>query len=58
MKYRLIIGGAIAGLAIMAGIAPGEDKLAKADGKISATILPLDKKSAEIPFETATFGLG
>jgi hypothetical protein len=57
MKYRLIIGGAIAGLAIMAGIAPGE-KLAKADGKVSATTLPLDKNTAEVKFETATFGLG
>jgi len=57
MKIRLIIGGAIAGLAIMAGIAPGE-KLAKADGKVSATVLPLDEKTAKVKFETATFGLG
>jgi len=41
----------------MASIAPGE-KLAKADGKVSATTLPLDKKTAEVKFETATFGLG
>ncbi|MFT6178161.1 MAG: hypothetical protein ACI9NQ_001183 [Paracoccaceae bacterium] len=57
MKFRLIIGGVVAGLALMAGIAPGE-KLAKADGKVSATKLPLDVKSAKVKFETATFGLG
>lgn len=57
MKIRLIIGGAIAGLAIMAGIAPGEN-LPKANGKVSATELPLDAKTAKVKFETATFGLG
>lgn len=57
MKIRLIIGGAIAGLAIMVGIAPGE-KLSLADGKVSATTLPLDVKTAKVKFETATFGIG
>lgn len=41
----------------MAGFAPGE-ALPKADGKVSATTLPLDAKTAKIKFETATFGLG
>lgn len=41
----------------MAGTAPGEI-LAKADGKVSATKLPLDVKTAKVKFETATFGLG
>ncbi|MCX8239170.1 MAG: hypothetical protein ACJAT6_000314 [Akkermansiaceae bacterium] len=57
MKFRLIIGGVIAGLALMAGIAPGE-KLPKADGKVSAMTLPLDAKTAKVKFQTATFGLG
>ena len=57
MKFRLIIGGVIAGLALMSGLATGE-KLAKADGKVSAVTLPLDAKMAKVKFETATFGLG
>lgn len=57
MKIRLIILGTIAAFAIMAGVAPGE-KLEKADGKVSATSLPLDAKTAKVKFETATFGLG
>lgn len=41
----------------MIGSLTGE-KLAKADGEISAKTLPLDAKIAEKKFETATFGLG
>jgi peptide-methionine (S)-S-oxide reductase len=57
MKFRLIIGGVVAGLAMMSGIAPGE-KLPKADGKVSATTLPLDAETSKVKFETATFGIG
>ncbi|MGD1979580.1 MAG: hypothetical protein PVJ98_09310 [Akkermansiaceae bacterium] len=57
MKFRLMIAGIVGGFAIMAGFAPGE-ALPKADGKVSATTLPLDAKTAKIKFETATFGLG
>jgi|AntAceMinimDraft_12_1070368.scaffolds.fasta_scaffold09859_2 hypothetical protein len=57
MKLRLIILGTVAAFAIMAGVAPGE-KLAKADGKVSATTLPLDAKTAKVKYETATFGMG
>jgi len=57
MKIRLLIGGSIAVLAVMAGFATGED-LAKADGKVSATTLPLDVANSKIKYETATFGLG
>jgi hypothetical protein len=55
MKIRLIILGAIASWAVMAGLA---EPLPKADGKVSATTLPLDAKTAKVKFETATFGLG
>lgn len=57
MKIRLLIGGIVAALAAMAGFATGEN-LAKADGKVSATVLPLDVARAKVKFETATFGLG
>ena len=57
MKFRLMIGGAVGILAVMAGFAPGE-ALPKADGKVSAKTLPLDAKTAKIKYETATFGLG
>ena len=57
MKIRLLIGGSIAALAVMAGFATGED-LAKADGKVSATTLPLDAEKSKVKYETATFGLG
>ena len=49
--------GVVAGLVLMSGIAPGK-KLPKADGKVAATSLPLDAKTAQIKFETATFGIG
>lgn len=32
--------------------------LPKEDGEVAATVLPYDAKAAEIPFQTATFGLG
>lgn len=57
MKFKLIILGTVAAFAIMAGIAPGE-KLAKADGKVSATTFPFDAKMAKVKYETATFGMG
>ena len=57
MKIRLLIGGTIAALGIMAGFATGEN-LAKADGKVSATTLPLDAEISKVKYETATFGLG
>lgn len=57
MKIQLLIAGAIAALAVMVGLANGE-KLAKADGKVAATTLPLDAKLAKKKYETATFGLG
>lgn len=57
MKLALIIVGVVAGFFLMSEIAPGE-KLPKADGKVSATQLPLDAKTAQIKFETATFGIG
>lgn len=41
----------------MAGKA-AEEKLAKADGKVSAQTLPLDKDYSKVKYETATFGLG
>ncbi|MDF1710891.1 MAG: hypothetical protein P1U90_01550 [Akkermansiaceae bacterium] len=55
MKIRLIILGAVASWAVMAGLA---EPLPKADGKVAATILPLDAKTAKVKYETATFGLG
>jgi hypothetical protein len=55
MKIRLIILGAVASWAVMAGLA---EPLPKADGKVSATMLPLDAKTAKVKYETATFGLG
>ncbi|MEN8772561.1 MAG: hypothetical protein ABF379_16135 [Akkermansiaceae bacterium] len=55
MKFRLIILGAVASWAVMAGLA---EPLPKADGKVSASTLPLDAKTARVKFETATFGLG
>jgi len=60
MNFRLLIGGAVAGLALMVGDAPGERlvKLAKADGTVSAKTLPLDAETARIKFNTATFGIG
>ena len=57
MKIRLLIGAVATSLLIMAGLATGE-KLAKADGTVSAKTLPLDKKLASKKYETATFGLG
>lgn len=57
MNIRLLIGGSIAALAVMAGFA-AEENLAKADGKVSATTLPLDVANSKIKYETATFGLG
>ena len=57
MKIRLLIGAVATSLLIMAGLATGE-KLAKADGTVSAKTLPLDKRLASKKFETATFGLG
>ena len=57
MKIRLLIGGSIAALAVMAGFA-AEENLAKADRKVSATTLPLDVANSKIKYETATFGLG
>ncbi|YCM44229.1 hypothetical protein V2O64_23250 [Verrucomicrobiaceae bacterium 227] len=57
MKIRLLIGGTIAALALMAGFATGGD-LAKADGKVSAKALPLDIALSRVPYETATFGMG
>lgn len=57
MKIRLLIGAVATSLLIMAGLATDE-KLAKADGTVSAKTLPLDKKLASKKYETATFGLG
>ena len=34
------------------------EELVKSDGKVSATVLPLDKKTAATKYETAIFGLG
>ena len=55
LKNRVIILGAVASWAVMSGLA---ETLPKADGKISATTLPLDAKTSKVKFETATFGLG
>ena len=55
MKIRLIILGAVARWAVMSGLA---EPLPTADGKVSATTLPLDAKTSKLKFETATFGLG
>lgn len=57
MKFRLIILRVAAAFLAMAGIANGE-VLPKANGKVSATKLPLDAKTAKVKYETATFGLG
>lgn len=57
MKIHLLIAGTVAALGLMAGNA-AEEKLAKADGKVSATTLPLDAETAKVKCETATFGLG
>lgn len=57
MKIRLLVGGIVAALVIMAGFAT-EEILAKADGEVSATSLPFDQEKAKVKFETATFGLG
>ncbi len=57
MKIRLLIGAVATSLLVMVGLATGE-KLAKADGTVSAKTLPLDKRLASKRFETATFGLG
>jgi len=35
-----------------------EEILAKADGKVAAQTLPLDRELSKVKFETATFGLG
>ena len=57
MKIRLLIGAVATSLLVMVGLATGE-KLAKADGTVSAKTLPLDKSLAVKKYETATFGLG
>lgn len=57
MKLRLMIAGLVGALAIM-GLMSSAETLAKADGTVSATKLPLDAKTAKMKFETATFGLG
>lgn len=57
MKIHLLAAGTIAALAVMAGKA-AEEKLAEADGKVSAQTLPLDKDYSKVKYETATFGLG
>lgn len=57
MKFRLIILRVAAAFLAMAGIANGE-VLPKSNGKVAATKLPLDAKTAKVKYETATFGLG
>lgn len=57
MKYRLMIAGLVGALAVM-GLMSSAETLAKADGTVSATKLPLDARMAKVEFETATFGLG
>ncbi len=57
MRNRLIILGGLASLAVMALFAK-EEVLVKADGTVSAKVLPLDREFSTKKFETATFGLG
>jgi len=57
MRFRLLIAGLMGGSFFM-GLISSAETLAKADGTVSAKKLPLDAKTAEVKFATATFGLG
>lgn len=57
MNYYLFIFGMLAALGSMK-VTGEEEILAKADGKVAAQTLPLDRELSKVKFETATFGLG
>ena len=60
MRARLILYPALAAILAMLGInALGRhEKLAVDDGKRAPAVLPLDRESSQIAYQTATFGLG
>lgn len=60
MSLKPIIYIGFAAVAIMFGMKyiRGSEILVTEDGIVSATTLPLDQTTAEIKYETATFGLG
>ena len=60
MSLRPIIYTSLTAILIMFGIKfiNGSEELVTEDGKVSATTLPLDKKTAKVKYQTATFGMG
>lgn len=60
MSLKSIIYIGFTGLLAMFGakFILGSEDLVKEDGKVSAITLPLDKVTAEVTYQTATFGMG
>ncbi len=60
MSLKSIIYIGFSGILVMFGgkYILGSEELVTEDGNISATTLPLDKKTAEVTYQTATFGMG
>jgi len=60
MSLKPIIFTGISAIIIMFGIkfSRGSETLVLEDGKVSATALPFDQKTAQTKYQTATFGMG
>ncbi|WP_435892941.1 hypothetical protein [Oceaniferula spumae] len=60
MSLKPVIYTGITAIIIMFGIkfTRGSETLVTENGKVSAATLPLDKKTAAVKYQTATFGMG